>query len=93
MLPRAMMLEAALKSLTDAASEVADGMSVSSGLFGSLALYDNWWDFIYLKGGALALALNPKIVLWTLDSGLPPPSFNRIVSNKLLIKAKLLLIS
>ena len=73
MLPRAMMLEAALKSLTDAASEVADGMSVSSGLFGSLALYDNWWDFIYLKGGALALALNPKIVLWTLDSGLPPP--------------------
>jgi hypothetical protein len=57
-----------------------------------LALYDNWWDFIYLKGGALALALNPKIVLWTLDSGLPPPSFNRIVSNKLLIKAKLLLI-
>jgi len=92
MLPRAMMLEAALKSLTDAASEVADGMSVSSGLFGSLALYDNWWDFIYLKGGALALALNPKIVLWTLDSGLPPPSFNRIVSNKLLIKAKLLLI-
>jgi len=92
MLPRAMMLEAALKSLTDAASEVADGMSVSSGLFGSLALYDNWWDFIYLKGGALALALNPKIVLWTLDSGLPLPSFNRIVSNKLLIKAKLLLI-